>query len=88
MQGNKLGGAAMIAGAIMQLITMAFHPTGHDVMRDTAGQGAVTLAVHALALTAVPIAFYGGLVLTRRLSQRGQLAVLALVFYGTSAVAT
>jgi hypothetical protein len=44
MQRHKHGGSAMIAGATTGLIAMAFHPTGHDVMRDTASQGAVTLA--------------------------------------------
>jgi hypothetical protein len=65
MRGQKLGGTAMIAGAIMGLVTMALHPTGHAVMRDVAGQGALALAVHALALAGVPMVFYGGLVLCR-----------------------
>jgi len=71
----------MIAGAVMGLVTMAFHPTG-------GGHAAQALAVHALAIAAAPVAFYGGWVLTRRLSAGGALAELALAFYGLSAVAT
>jgi hypothetical protein len=81
MRRERLGGWAMIAGAVMGLVTMAFHPTG-------GGHAALALAVHALALAATPLAFYGGWVLTRRLSAGGPLAELALAFYGVSAAAT
>ena len=88
MRRGTLGGTAMIAGAIMGLVTMALHPTGHDVARDPGGQGALTLAVHSLALFGVPLAFYGALVLTRRLSREGELAELALAFYAAAMLAT
>jgi hypothetical protein len=65
----------------MGLVTMGFHPTG-------GGQPALALAVHALAIAAAPVAFYGGWVLTRRLAVAGAPAELALAFYGVSAVAT
>ena len=39
----------MIAGAMMGLVTMALHPTGHDIVRDPGVQGALALAVHSLA---------------------------------------
>lgn len=81
MRREALGGWAMIAGAVMGLVTMGFHPTG-------GGHAALARAVHALAITAAPIAFYGGWVLTRRLSAAGALSELALAFYGLSAVAT
>jgi hypothetical protein len=81
MRRERLGGWAMIAGAVMGLVTMAFHPTG-------GGHAALSLAVHALALAATPLALYGGWVLTRRLSAGGPLAELALAFYGLSAAAT
>jgi hypothetical protein len=71
----------MIAGAVMGLVTMAFHPT-HG------GSAALALAVHALAIAAAPVAFYGGWVLTRRLSAESALPELALAFYGVSIVAT
>jgi hypothetical protein len=88
MRREALGGTALIAGAILGLVTMALHPTGGDVMRDARGQGALALAVHTLALTAVPVTSYGALVLTRRLAPAGGLAELALAFYAMSALAT
>jgi hypothetical protein len=84
---NRPGGAAMIAGALMMLVTMAFHPTHGDLARDLAGQSAVALAVHALALCSVPIAFFGAWRLTRLLSPRSALAELALAFQGVACVA-
>lgn len=88
MRRDRLGGTAMIAGAIMAFVTMGLHPTGHDVARDPVFQGALNVAVHALVLFAAPLAFYGCFVLTRRLSEGSPLAELALAFYGASAVAT
>lgn len=88
MRRGTLGGTAMIAGAIMGLVTMALHPTAHDVARDPSGQGALTLAAHSLALFGVPVAFYGALVLTRRLGREGEIAELALAFYGAAMLAT
>jgi hypothetical protein len=81
MRRETLGGWCMIAGAVMGLTTMTFHPTG-------GGNAGLALTVHALAIAGAPIAFYGGWVLTRRLSAGGPLAELALAFYGVSAVAT
>ena len=87
MQQARLGGTAMIAGALMLIVTMAFHPTGHEVAADVERQGALSLAVHSLALLSLPIAFYGALALTRRLSPASALAELALVFQGMASVA-
>ena len=81
MRRERLGGWAMIAGAVMGLVTMAFHPTG-------GGEPRLALAVHALALAGAPVLFDGGWVLTRRLSSGGAAAELALAFYGVSAAAT
>ena len=74
MRREMLGGSAMIAGAIMGLVTMALHPTGRDVVRDVGGQGALNFGVHSLALAGVPVVFYGAFVLTRRRSQGGAFA--------------
>lgn len=81
MRRETMGGWSMIAGAVMGLVTMAFHPTG-------GGHAELALAVHALALAATPIGFYGGWVLTRRLAAGGPLPELALAFYALAAVAT
>src|SRR5687768_14698164 len=67
---ETLGGWSMIAGAIMGLVTMAFHPTGGERVM-------LGVAVHALAMFAAPVLLYGGWVLTRRLSAGGALPELA-----------
>ena len=88
MRRERMGGLAMIAGAMMGLVTMALHPTGHDVARDVAGQGTLAVAVHTLALAGVPVLFVGLVALTRRLAGAGPLAELALGFQGLAAMAT
>lgn len=80
MQREQLGGWCMIAGAALGLATMAFHPSDAE-------QALLGLTVHSIALFTYPVAFYGGWVLTRRLSAAGPLPELALAFYGASAVA-
>ena len=80
MRREALGGWSLMGGALLGLVTMAFHPTSGE-------QAALGLAVHALALVSAPVTFYGGWVLTRRLSAGGALPELALAFYGVSAVA-
>lgn len=84
MRRETLGGTALILGAVSGLVTMALHPTGHEV---AGGQGARSIAVHALALFGVPLSVYGAFVLTRLLAAREALAELALSFYGAGAVA-
>lgn len=79
MQRERLGGGAMIAGAVMGLVTMTFHPS------DTARPWLV-VAVHALAIASAPLLAYGGFVLARRLS--GAWSELAFAFYALSGVAT
>lgn len=76
MRENRLGGSAMIAGAIMGLLTMALHPGGID---DT-----LRTPLHAFAMMSMPFAFYGALVLTRQLSSEGTYSELALVFYAAA----
>lgn len=66
----------MIAGALMGLLTMALHPRGADDV--------IRAPLHAFAMMSMPIAFYGALILTRRLSAQGTFAELALVFYGAA----
>jgi len=66
----------MIVGAIMGLLTMALHPGGVD--------DALRAPLHAFAMMSMPIAFYGALVLTRRLAGAGNYSELALVFYGAA----
>jgi hypothetical protein len=72
----------------MGIVTMALHPTGHDIARDPHGQGLLNVLVHAIAIASVPVVFYGGLALTRLLGQEGVLAEMALIVFGISGVAT
>ena len=88
MRRERMGGLATIVGAAMGLVTMALHPTGHDVARDMAGQRALAVAVHALALAGVPVVLVGLLALTRRLGAEGPLAELAIAFQGLAAMAS
>ncbi|MQA92612.1 MAG: hypothetical protein GEU90_20715 [Gemmatimonas sp.] len=81
MRRDELGGWCMIAGAVLGLITMGFHP-------HSAAAGTRNAVVHSIALFAVPVALYGGWALSRRLSTTGPIGELALVFYGLAAVAT
>jgi hypothetical protein len=89
MTDNRKGGIAFIAGMVGTIVTMAFHPTGHDMLAPGKFQSVALLntAVHSLALLCVPVLFLGGLVLTRRLMSPDRYSVVALVFYGFSLVA-
>ncbi len=88
MTDDRKSGLALIAGMVGTIITMALHPTGHDL---TAGQFAsvaqLNVAVHSLALVCIPILFLGVLGLTRRLDAPNRLALAALVFFGFAEVA-
>lgn len=80
-------GGALIAGALAGLVTMAMHPTGSQLIADVQRMGPVVLAVHALALAAIPVSFFGALGLTRVLAVDGDSAIGALVAYGTAQAA-
>jgi hypothetical protein len=89
MTDNRMSGLALILGTAGSIITMALHPTGHDLLAP--GQaGAVmhiAVAVHALALACLPVIFFGAWGLSRRLGSPNRLSVMALIFYGFAAVA-
>jgi hypothetical protein len=89
MTDNRMSGAALIAGMIGFIITMAFHPTGHDLVspEHSASMMQVNVAVHSLALVCIPILFLGALGLTRRLASPNRLALAGLVLFGFSEVA-
>jgi len=78
----RSGGWAMILGAVMGLVTMAFHPTGHETMADFQRMAPINVGAHALALLAIPVAFFGAMALAERLSASPMLARFALVTYG------
>jgi hypothetical protein len=89
MTDNRMSGAALIAGMTGFIITMAFHPTGHDLLspEHAATMMRLNLAVHSLALVCVPILFLGALGLTQHLASPNRLALSGLVLFGFAEVA-
>ncbi len=87
MSDARASGLALILGTAGLIITMAFHPTGHDLFGEDAERGArAAVATHALAMLALPVLFFGALGLVRVVA-RTPLAVLGLVLYGAAASA-
>jgi hypothetical protein len=87
MPSDRINGAALIAGALASLVTMALHPTAADLGRDFDAYARTNLIAHSIALAGVALTFFGALGLTRRLSGRANLAVGGLVVYGVAAIA-
>ena len=79
----------MILGSVGGIVTMALHPTGHDLLASGAFDSVARLnvAVHALAIASVPATFFGALALSRRVATPDRLSIGALVVYGYAAVA-
>ena len=79
-----MGGMALIVGALLGIVTMALHPTGHELMTPGRFESVSRLAVfvHALAIASAPLSFLGALVLVRRLHTSNVWAVSPLVTYG------
>jgi hypothetical protein len=88
MTDDRMSGMALIAGMVGTIITMAFHPTGHDLSgpEHSASMMQLNVAVHSLALVCIPILFMGALGLTRRLASPDRLALAALVLFGFAEV--
>src|SRR5436305_10530822 len=92
MKDNRLGGIALIIGAMSGVVTMILHPvTGGSGHRITPAQfetlAAMIVGVHALAIAGIPLLFLGALTLTRRLDSPSRIAMAALAFYSLSLVA-
>jgi hypothetical protein len=81
---DRLGGIALIGGTVLGMITMAFHPTGHDLFRPGEFEHGAFLvrSTHTLAIASAPITFLGALALTWRLASPGRWAVAAVVLQG------
>ena len=85
MTDERKGGIALIAGTIALFLTMAAHPTGHELLQSGSRfnfVALVVLLVHALAELAIPVLFLGALALSKRLN-----TTAAMVIYGFSLVA-
>jgi hypothetical protein len=89
MNDDRKSGLALITGMVGTIITMALHPTGHDLMApgQFASMAQLNVAVHSLALVCIPILFLGALGLTRRLAAPNRLALAGLVLFGFAEVA-
>src|SRR3954463_2762069 len=90
MRDNRLGGLALIIGMVANIITMALHPTGHDLLNSPSGfqlQAALARGVHFLALVSFPVLFLGALALSRYLNSPSRLSVIALAFYALALIA-
>ena len=91
MKHTKIYGIALILGTLGGIITMAFHPTGRDMLNqpdETARRNElIGFAVHTLAIMSLPCVFFGLLGFCRRLGLDKPLVSAALVVYGFGAVA-
>lgn len=88
MTDDRKSGIALIAGMAGTIITMALHPTGHDLTSgNAASMMQLNVAVHTLALVCVPILFLGAIGLTQRLASPNRLALSGLVLFGFAEVA-
>lgn len=90
MKDNRLGGIALIVGAVSGMITMSLHPVaGAHPITPAQFEKLATLmiGVHVLAIAGIPFSFLGALALTRRLDSPGRLALAGLVIYSVGLVA-
>jgi hypothetical protein len=90
MNDNRLGGLALILGALSGIITLTFHPAGgahHVTPKQFEILIAVIIGVHALAICGLPVSFGGALALTRQIDSPMRLALFGLIIYGFGLVA-
>jgi len=90
MKDNRLGGIALIIGAVSGMITMSLHPVAgaHPITPEQFEKLApLMVGVHVLAIAGIPFSFLGALALARRLDSPGRLALVGLVIYGLGLVA-
>ncbi len=90
MNDNRLGGIALILGAVSGMMTMSLHPVtgGHPITPAQFEKlAALMVGVHVLAIAGIPLSFLGALALTRHLVSPGRVAIAGLVVYGLGLVA-
>lgn len=91
MKHSKIHGIALITGTLGGVITMLFHPTGRDLLGQpdeiAHRYELITITVHSLAITSLPIMFFGFLGFSRRLGLGNPLVSAALIAYGFGAIA-
>jgi hypothetical protein len=82
--------AALVAGALATLVTMALHPRGGEALRDgetLSRAGVAAVVSHSIALAGVPLLLLGFWGLSRRLGWDSALVRLAFVTYSLGSAA-
>ena len=90
MKQNSIAGAALIAGVLGFVLTMAFHPTGSDFAGGSEALARAThraVGSHGLALVSIPVTLFGFLGLSRWLGLQRAPVSAALILYAISAAA-
>jgi len=83
MTDDHRGSIALVGGTAATLVTMIFHPTGHDLfgVGQLESVSRILIAVHALALLSMPVLFLGALALSQRVAMPDRVAIAALVVF-------
>ena len=87
MKRNSKYGTALVVGAAAAVVTMVFHPTGHQLLQNAQRIAPVMATVHMLAIMGQSVVFFGTLGLTRVLSRDSEMPIGALVAYGFASMA-
>lgn len=91
MKHSSLYGVALVVGSAGGLVTMIFHPTGHDLLAQAdevaRRNEAITAATHSLALASIPILLFGFSGLSRRLGWDDPPVSAAFIAYEFGAAA-
>jgi hypothetical protein len=89
MSTDRPAAIALVAGSVAGLVTMALHPTAHDVVQNasTGATNTLVTTVHMLALLGQALVLAGTLALTLRLRAHRDVAVGAYVFFALASVA-
>lgn len=84
MKQDKTSGIALILGSLAMVVTMALHPTGHDLF---AGRIMLTIVVHTLAIASIPVIVFGFLGFSQRVGFENQGVSFGFVTYSFGSVA-
>lgn len=86
MTSERAGAWALISGSLAGVALMALHPI-HASAMPSLGPWSLNSLVHATAIVATPVLFFGTLALSRFLGADRPLVQLALCLYGFASVA-
>ena len=87
MNDNRLTGLALLAGQLGLILTLSLHPSGKITPAEVDHMVRKLIAVHSIALAALPLMILGGLGLARALSSPNRLSIAAFVFYSFAVAA-